>query len=337
MKKRLILTMLVASLSAAEAADPSVSLAATTPINQFDRLGGRFFAQQELGRQFNLALGYAQNEQQAGVSQGSVFGRFAVPFQGGLRQRWYPFVGLDLTLDPDAAYSGLDPFYGAGIEQRWVNQWGGFAEVRYQTGRAQDWHLALGVRFWPGRSQQLDARMRRSEPDRAADDAGFDGIIELTPSASPARPVESTSAASRETEDETPASAAVEQQPVPRPQQPTPNDQTAAPTETAPTELLKPDDSTLAMIEQATAGLPAGSYLQLGFFRQPESIQRFRTQVGDQSWAAELRLYHDDRLDGMRVLLGPYPPAEIPARRQALMAAGQEVFVYRVPESPTGN
>ena len=334
MKKALILALLAATLPAAEANDPSISLAATTPVNQFDRLGGRFYAQQEFGRHFNLALGYSQAEQQAGVSQGSVISRFAVPFQSGLRQRWYPFVGLDLMLDQDAPDAGLAPFYGAGFEQRWVNRWGGFAEVRYQTGRAQDWHLALGLRFWPGRSQELDARMRRSDPVRAADDAGFDGRIELTPPASPTQPVEATAQAVEDPPENTPPAAPeVESIVVPASRQRPLDGQT----ETAQSELPEPDESTLAMIEQATAGLPAGTYLQLGFFRQPESIQRFRSQVVDQSWASELRLHHDDRLDGMRVLLGPYPPAEIPSRREALIAAGQEVFVYRVPESPAGN
>lgn len=162
-----------------QASDTSFSLAGTTPVNQFERAGARLYIQENVGRHLTLGAGYAQSEPQLGVSQGSFIARFTLPFQTGINERIYPMMGVDQRIEAQVIEPAM--YFGVGIEQQWIDQWGGFLEARYQLEREQDWHLQAGIRFWPGRAKQLDVRMRKSEPDTARDNPVPEPRIELEP------------------------------------------------------------------------------------------------------------------------------------------------------------
>ncbi|MDB2449102.1 hypothetical protein N9W78_02305, partial [bacterium] len=75
-------------------------------------------------------------------------------------------------------------------------------------------------------------------------------------------------------------------------------------------------------------------YVHLGFFRQVHSIQRYRNLVTDFIWGDELLVHYDERLNGYRIMIGPYTEADARARRQAIMDSGMDAFIYFVPERP---
>lgn len=280
----------------AQASDTFFSIAATTPVNQFERAGGRFYVHQDLGLHLAIAAGYAQSEPQLGVSQGSFITRFSIPFQPSLNEHLYPFVGLDQRIEADFIEPAV--FAGIGIEQQWIDQWGGFLEARYQTGREQDWHLHAGLRFRPGRAKTIDARVRRSDPDTVNDDAEFEGRVELSQVEQP--PVEV-------------------RQPEPEPQ---------------PKPQAQPKPIQSDLMDQAKRDLPDGVYVHLGFFRQVHSIQRYRSMVTEYVWGDELLVHYDERLKGFRVLIGPYTEADARARRRDIREHDLDAFIYWVPERP---
>lgn len=98
--------------------------------------------------------------------------------------------------------------------------------------------------------------------------------------------------------------------PAPRPEHP------SAPSPTAPTQTQ-------------VQGLPVGQYLQLAFFRSPDSVERFKRQVADKPWATEITVWFDEAATGHRVLLGPFAGAELTRQRQVLRAEGYETFRYQ--------
>ncbi|MFG1495734.1 hypothetical protein ABMA57_03795 [Saccharospirillum sp. HFRX-1] len=298
--KQIFVLLSLAMLSFwAQANDTFYSIAGTTPVTQFDRAGARFYVHRDLGRHLAVAGGYAQSEPQLGVSQGSFITRFSMPFQTSINERVYPFAGLDQQLEADA----IEPaaFVGVGIEQQWIDQWGGLFEMRYQTGREEEFHLQMGVRFWPGRAKQLDARVRRSDPDIARNDAEFEGQIELSEA--------------QQRQAEPPPESKV--QPQPRVQ---------------PVPQAQPDQFLDGLMSQAKRDLPDGVYVHLGFFRQVHTIQQYRTLVTDYVWGDDLLVHYDQRLNGFRVLIGPYTEADARARRRDILEHGMDAFIYWVPE-----
>lgn len=296
-----------------QAADTSFSLAGTTPLSQFDRAGVRAYIQTDLGQHLTLGGGYAHSEPQFGDSQGSVILRLSLPFQTSLNERVYPFVGLDQQVDAEV----IEPawYFGAGVEQQWIDQWGGFLETRYQTGREnqngrdQDFHLQVGFRFWPGRAKRLDVRMRSSDPD-SAEQGEFNGRIDL----------------SEVTEQQ--AQPEPESEPEPRVVEPEPEPEPLPPPEPEVQQVLT------GLMDQAKRDLPDGVYVHLGFFRQVHSIQRYRNLVTDFVWADELLVHYDERLYGYRIMIGPYTLADARARSQAVRDSGLDAFIYLVPENP---
>jgi len=286
-------SLVIASLSV-QADDSFFSIAGTTPVSQFDRAGARAYVHRDLGRHLIIAGGYAQSEPQLGVSQGSLVVRFSMPYQTSLNERVYPFAGLDQRIGEGAVEPAV--FLGAGIEQQWIDQWGGFLEARHQLDREQDWYLQVGVRFWPGRAKRLDARIRSSDPDRARQDDDFNESIEL--------------------------SDAEQRQPEPEPRS------EPEPVRTEP----KADRVLTDQKDQAKRDLPDGVYVHLGFFRQVRSIQSYRTKVTNYVWGDELLVHYDERLNGFRVLIGPYTEPDARARRRDIREHGMDAFIYWVPE-----
>ena len=310
--KQIFVLLSLATLSFwAQANDTFYSIAGTTPVNQFDRLGARFYVHRDLGRHLAAAAGYAQSEPQLGVSQGSFITRFSMPFQTSINERIYPFAGLDQQLEADAFEPAV--FLGVGIEQQWIDQWGGLFEMRYQTGREEDFHLQMGVRFWPGRAKQLDARVRSSDPDIARNDAEFEGRIELS------------EVEQRQAEVQRPA-------PQPAPVEPEPQPQVQPQPRVQPVPQVQPDQFLNGLMNQAKRDLPDGVYVHLGFFRQVHSIQRYRSMVTNFVWGDELLVHYDERLNGFRVVIGPYTEADARARRQDIRDYGLDAFIYWVPE-----
>lgn len=308
-------SLAIAALSV-QAEDTFFSIAGTTPITQFDRAGARAYIHRDLGRHLTIAGGYAQSEPQLGVSQGSLLARFSLPFQTSLNERVYPFAGIDQQIEAGAVEPAV--FLGAGIEQQWIDQLGGFIETRYQLDREQDWHLQLGVRFWPGRAKRLDARVRSSDPDRARQDDDFNERIELS------------DVEQRQTEPEPQAELEQQAEPEPQPEPATVVQQKAEP---EPVRSVSETDRFLASItEQAKRDLPDGVYVHLGFFRQVQSIQRYRNLVTDYVWGDELLVHYDERLNGFRVVIGPYTEPDARARRQDIREHGMDAFIYWVPE-----
>lgn len=291
-----------------QANDTFFSIAGTTPVTQFDRAGARFYVHRDLGRHLAVAGGYAQSEPQLGVSQGSLITRFSMPFQTSINERVYPFAGLDQQLEAGAFEPAV--FLGVGVEQQWIDQWGGLFEMRYQTGREEEFHLQVGVRFWPGRAKRLDARVRSSEPDSARQDDDFNERIELS------------DVEQRQAEPEAQPEPAVPSEPEPV-VQPEPE-----PVRTEP----ETDRFLASIMEQSKRDLPDGVYVHLGFFRQVQSIQRYRNLVTDYVWGDELLVHYDDRLNGFRVLIGPYTEADARARRQDIREHDMDAFIYWVPE-----
>ncbi|PTY37612.1 hypothetical protein BGP77_14060 [Saccharospirillum sp. MSK14-1] len=308
-------SLAMASLSV-QAEDTFFSIAGTTPIQQFERAGARAYVHRDLGRHLAIAGGYAQSEPQRGVSQGSVIARFSMPFQTSLNERVYPFAGIDQQIEAGAIEPAV--FLGAGIEQQWIDQWGGFIETRYQLDREQDWHLQVGVRFWPGRAKRLDARVRSSDPDQARQDDDFNERIELSD-------VEQRQAQPQP-----------EPEPEPEPEpQPEPEPVVQAEPEPEP-EPVRSDSETdrflASIMEQAKRDLPDGVYVHLGFFRQVQSIQRYRNLVTDYVWGDELLVHYDEPLNGFRVLIGPYTEPDARARRQDIREHDMDAFIYWVPQ-----
>lgn len=306
-------SLAIAALSV-QAEDTFFSIAGTTPITQFDRAGARAYVHRDLGRHLTIAGGYAQSEPQLGVSQGSLLARFSLPFQTSLNERVYPFAGIDQQIEAGAVEPAV--FLGAGIEQQWIDQLGGFIETRYQLDREQDWHLQLGVRFWPGRAKRLDARMRASEPDQARQQDDVAERIELSE-------VEQRQA---------------QRQPEPQPQpQVQPEPEPEVQPEPAPQpEVVRTEPQTdrfmASIMDQSKRDLPDGAYVHLGFFRQVHSIQRYRSLVTNYVWGDELLVHYDQRLNGFRVLIGPYTEADARARKRDIIEHGMDAFIYWVPE-----
>lgn len=319
MKRRIGLITLFSWLGLAQAADTSFSLAGTTPLSQFDRVGIRAYVQTDLGVHLTLGGGYAQSEPQFAFSPGSLIVRASLPFQTSLNERLYPFVGVDQPLDADAI--DLNWYAGVGVEQQWIDQWGGFLETRYQSGQDDDWHLQMGIRFWPGRAKRLDVRMRNSDPDQAADEEAFNGRIELSDVSETSNEPQPQPKAEPQSEPEP--------QPEPAPQpEPEPIAEPLPPTEPEVQQVL--DD----LMDQATRDLPDGFYVHLGFFRQVQSIQRYRNLVTDFAWGDELLVHYDERLEGYRIVIGPYAVTDARARSQAVRDTGMDAFIYVVPENP---
>lgn len=291
MKQILALLSLVTLSFWAQANDTFFSLGGSIPIQQFDRAGARFYVHRDLGRHLAIAAGYNQSESQQDVSRGSLISRFSMPFQTSLNERIYPFVGLDQQFEAGAIRPAV--FFGAGIEQQWVDQWGAFLETRYQTNREQEWYLQIGLRFWPGRAKRLDARIRSSEPDIARNDAEFDGYIELSD---------------------------VEQVQQPKP-------------EPVPVRSEPETDRILStMMDRAKRDLPDGVYVHLGFFRQVDSIQRYRNLITNYVWGDEILVHFDERLNGFRVLIGPYTESDARARRKDILEHDMDAYIFWVPE-----
>ncbi|WP_108126582.1 hypothetical protein [Saccharospirillum mangrovi] len=328
MKQWLGLISLLFWALSTHAADTSFSVAGTTPVTQFDRIGVRAYVQTDIGQHLTLGAGYAQVEPQLGVSQGSVITRLSFPFQTSLNERFYPFMGIDQQVDADAIEPAL--FFGIGVEQQWIDQWGGFLETRYQTRREEDWHLQVGIRFWPGRAKRLDVRMRNSDPD-TAEEGEFNGRIELSD-------VSEQQAQAQQPEPEQQLEPDSEPQAEPEPRAVPESEPEPQVAESAPEPLPPPEPEVQQVLsnlmDQAKRDLPDGVYVHLGFFRQVHSIQRYRNLVTDFVWADELLVHYDERLNGYRIVIGPYTLADARARAQAVRDGGLDAFIYMVPENP---
>lgn len=123
-----------------------------------------------------------------------------------------------------------------------------------------------------------------------------------------------------ELEIEEPDNPPAAQPPRPASEQPVPNAQPAQP--------LTPRSPPSAQTN--SKGLQVGQYLQLAFFRSPESVERFKRQVANQSWAGDVTAWYDEAAGGHRVLLGPFAGSELSRQRQILRAEGFETFRYSV-------
>lgn len=294
------------------ARDGAASFGLTAPPESVAQPGVHLTWQETLGRRVILAGGLSISEPRDASRELGARVRLALPFDAGLSQQWYPWVGIEQPL-----VDGLPRYQfhiGIGVERHWIPEAAGFLELRYQRELDSQYHLHLGLRFWPGRLQRLDARLRDSAPVRPRAEEAFDNRIELT---IPGQTVATIRQPDVEPQSPPRAFKPPQSTPVKPPQ--------------SPGALSSPTVTPPRVTQPTAAQLEPGYYLHLGLFRSRESIKRYRQQAAAQPWGDELRTLEDSQAGGTRILLGPYTETEARRRQQALSEQNIDSFVYRWP------
>ncbi len=314
----------------AMARDGALSLGLTAPPTALLEPGMSLGWQETLGRRLVLGVGVGVSEPRPADRDLSLTGRLSLPTDAGFNQRWYPWIGVDQPLP--ASRDKIDAAQwqaGLGLERFFLPEIAGFAELRWQPELEETLHAQLGLRFWPGRLNRLDARLRDSEPVQPKREAqGFAGPIVLnttstTESATTdpvaARPVQTPAAGSAD--DELPSltmQAAPEGDPIAVSQVGVAEVSEPLPAPQRDTETGLPSVDSLA----------SGTYVHLGLFREEASVQRLRNQLEPDD-RAQSQVAYDAEAGGYRVVLGPFPETRATEQRARLAGQGIDSFIYR--------
>lgn len=314
----------------AMARDGALSLGLTAPPTALLEPGMSLGWQETLGRRLVLGLGVGVSEPRPDDRKLSLVGRFSLPTDAGFNQRWYPWIGVDQPLP--ASRDKIDAAQwqaGFGLERFFLPEIAGFAELRWQPELKETLHAQLGLRFWPGRLNRLDARLRDSEPVQPKREAeGFAGpiVLNTTSTTEPgttgpvaARPVQTPTAGSAT--DELPSltmQAAPEGDPI-------------AVSHIGVAEVSEPSPALQRGTENGLPGvdsLASGTYVHLGLFREDASVQRLRSQL-EPNDRAQSQVAYDAEAGGYRVVLGPFTETRATEQRARLAGQGIDSFLYR--------
>lgn len=316
----------------AMARDGALSLGLTAPPSALLEPGMSLGWQETLGRRLVLGLGVGVSEPRPDDRDLSLVGRVSLPVDAGFNRRWYPWVGVEQPL-PDGrdAIDAAQWQLGLGMERFFLPEIAGFAEVRWQPDLTETLHAQIGLRFWPGRLNRLDARMRDSEPVQPERQAGaFSGPILLdraSPDATTTEPSGLNSATSRR--GQTTASETPSDQPTSLVMQSAPERDPIEVTAIGVVDVSEPSlDPKNVAATQGVEALASGTYVHLGLFRADASVQRLRSQL-EPEIRSQTRVAYDAQAGGYRVLLGPYSDTRARERRARLADQGIDSFIYR--------
>lgn len=212
-------------------------------------------------------------------------------FSADLNTHWYPIVGISWSSDQSTWHEQ----FGAGFERRIRAGTGFYSELLWSAEPANQ-QIRLGLRFWLLRLDSLDLRMQRAEPKGAIYQGGPMGQVAI------------------ETTNMTPV-----------PTQPEPL--------TLPAQNNAPDvkAQTPVPVVPATASQPSlteGWYVQLGVFRQRESVARLEQDRRLSDLLEQRIVWFDDDLKAHRFLLGPFSKVRAAELQSQLKNAGLDSILY---------
>jgi cell division septation protein DedD len=316
----------------AMARDGALNLGLTAPPTALLEPGMSLGWQETLGRRLVLGAGIGVSEPRPVERELSLTARLALPYDVGFNQQWYPWIGVEQSLPVNRDETDSAQWHaGLGLEHHFLPEIAGFLELRWQPGLTETVHLQLGLRFWPGRLNRLDARMRDSEPVQPGQGSSnaSSGPIVLNASSAPVPPAQ-TDVSSTE------VTSAVNSRPPPDTESdvlvmsdapggvPMESTDVELPVVSEPSPTPEATDSRLTVNE-----LAEGTYVHLGLFRAKESVQRLQGQLETQAGNEPVRVAFDDVAGGYRVVLGPYTDAVAGTQQARLAAEGFDSFLYR--------
>lgn len=313
------------------ARDGALSLGLSAPPTALLEPGMSLGWQETLGRRLVLGVGVGVSEPRPDDRDLSLVGRLSLPTDAGFNQRWYPWIGIDQPLP--ASRDKIDAAQwqaGLGLERFFLPEIAGFAELRWQPELEETLHAQLGLRFWPGRLNRLDVRLRDSEPVQPKREAeAFDGPIVLN-TTSTTEPATTNPVAVRPVQTPAAGSAAAELPSLTM--QAAPQGDPLAVSPVGVTEVSEPSPSPRRDTEAGVPGgvdsLASGTYVHLGLFREDASVQRLRNQLEPDD-RAQTRVAYDAQAGGYRVVLGPYTETRATEQRARLAGRGIDSFLYR--------
>lgn len=221
-----------------------------------------------------------------------------LPFSADLKTHWYPIGSVQWQLNENR----LDGWLGVGFERTLLPVLDMTSDLLWQPQRS-DLQVRFGLRLWLSRFDLLDARLRRAEPKGAVYQGGTPvsalndvPVLETIPSAPPEPQLKSEVATAVITE-------------VEKPPETVSSRSSAAPA----TRLFTPEP---------------GWYVQLGLFRQSESVQRLLDDERLGVYRTNMLVWPDPAVDANRVLIGPYTKEQAQRVSQQLSKAAVENFLY---------
>ncbi|WP_040557014.1 SPOR domain-containing protein [Reinekea blandensis] len=212
-------------------------------------------------------------------------------FSADLNTHWYPLLGLTWSSNQSNWRGQL----GAGFERRIGTGTGFYSELLWGS-EPVDQQLRIGLRFWLLRMDSLDRRMQRAEPKGAVYQGG---------------PIDQ---------------AAIQTMKIPAlPDQQDPPEQPVQNNAVSSSETVLPTEIPTAVSQPS---LVEGWYVQLGVFRQQESVARLEQDPRLSAQREQQVVWFDNELNVHRFLLGPFPKARAVALQSQLKNAGLDSILY---------